>query len=121
MSREVPFAISREERKRLGAALVFAREQASRSLERHAAAEHVAATVDALAARVLADDRLGAERELAEARRAVDEYRELVTTDDAVLLDLDVVTLVLDHAKHAAAHVPPAYPLPSGATDLPTV
>ena len=99
----VRFVVSAADRAQLGAALAFAADHSMRALERRAAAERVTAAFESLAARVEADDRRGAERAIAAVRKALNEYRELVGPDDAgASLDLDAMTLALDHATAAA-------------------
>jgi hypothetical protein len=94
-----PFGVSAEERGQLGAALTFARQHSLRGLELRAAAERVAVAFEALAARVEADDRIGAERALGVARKEVDRYRALAGADDrATAVHLEALTLTLDHA-----------------------
>jgi hypothetical protein len=93
------FTAGAEVRGQLGAALIFAREQSLRGLERRAAAERVAARLEALAARIEANDRIGAARALADARKTIEEYRRLAVRDGgASAADLDALTLTLDHA-----------------------
>jgi hypothetical protein len=92
------FTAGAEARGQLGAALIFAREQSMRGLERRDAADRVAAAFDALAARVEADDRIGAERDLATARGAIRRYRDLAVGDGGpAAADLEAMTLTLDH------------------------
>ncbi len=96
---QTAFAVGAEAREQLGAALIFAREQAVRGLEQRDAAERVTAAFETLAARVEANDRVGAERALAAARKAMDEYQKLATRDGgASAADLEALTLTLDHA-----------------------
>ncbi len=99
----VRFVVSAEGRKLLGAALAFATDHSMRALERRAAAERVTAAFESLAARVEADDRRGAERAITAVRKALNDYRELVGSDDAgATVELDAMTLALDHATEAA-------------------
>jgi hypothetical protein len=92
------FSVGAEERGRLGAALAFAREHSLRGLERRQSAERVAAAFEALAARVEANDRIGAERALDAARKEVDRYRKLAGDGGSSAADLEALTLTLDHA-----------------------
>jgi hypothetical protein len=93
------FGVSAEVRGQLGAALMFAREHSLRGLERRAIADRVAAAFEALAARVAANDRNGAERALGVARKEIERYRKLAAGDNgASAADLDALTLTLDHA-----------------------
>jgi hypothetical protein len=92
------FSVGAEERGQLGAALTFAREHSLRTLERRDAADRVAAAFKTLAARVDANDRIGAERALGVARKEVDRYRRLAGDDGSSAADLDALTLTLDHA-----------------------
>ncbi len=93
------FAVGAEAREQLGAALAFAREQSMRGLQQRDAAERVTVALEALAARVEANDRVGAERALAAARKAVEHYQKLSARDGgASAADLDALTLTLDHA-----------------------
>jgi hypothetical protein len=93
------FGVSADVRGQLGAALSFAREHSVRGLELREAADRVAAAFEALAARVEANDRIAAEREIAAARKAIERYRRLAARDGgASATDLDALTLTLDHA-----------------------
>jgi hypothetical protein len=94
-------AISAEQRGELHAALLFAREQSLLALERREAADDVASAFAALAGRVEQDDRVGVERAMAGARRAIERYREHARPDDAAV-DLEAATLTLDHAAALA-------------------
>jgi hypothetical protein len=95
--------LSADDRRRLHAALLFARDQAMLGLERRDPADRVAAALVTLAERAEQDDRVGVERAMAVARSAVERYRDLAgSSDDAAAVDLEAITLTLDQAAELA-------------------
>jgi hypothetical protein len=93
------FAAGAEVRGQFRAALIFAGDQSMRGLEQREAADRVATAFETLAARVEANDRIGAERALLAADAAIQRYRKLAARDGgASTADLEALMLTLDHA-----------------------
>lgn len=90
--------LSAEARGRLHGAVLFAREHSIRALDRRDAADALSEALAAVAERVDRDDRAGLQRAVAAARKAVDHYRAIIGPDDPSSIDLEAVTLALEHA-----------------------
>jgi hypothetical protein len=86
------------ERQALTGAFAFARQQALRGLVERDAADRVAAAFADVSTRVDAGDRPGAERALAAARAAIQQYRRHTADDRSSDADLEALMLTLDHA-----------------------
>ena len=105
----VPFAISNAQRATLTGALRFAaRDAALQALAESDARARVVAAFARVAERVEANDRSGARRAILSARDALRSYRELAVSDLSVLLELESMSLALDHAELLAADAPAA-------------
>jgi hypothetical protein len=109
-----------EQRGQLGAALLFAREQAMHALARHVVDREIGAAFATLAERVEADDRRGVEGAIDAARAAIRRYRQSADGDieGATGPDLEALTLMLDNAEALAKAAATAVSVP-GATTAP--
>jgi hypothetical protein len=103
-----PFAISAEERNELRTALMFATGTRSmRALGRRPSAWYVAVAFETLTARIAANDRLGALRAIGLARSALRRCRERSASGGATAVELEAMSLALDHAERLALEAPP--------------
>ena len=105
----VPFAIGSEQRASLTGALRFAaRDAALQAFAESDARAQVVAAFARLSERVEANDRSGARRAIVAAREALRLYRERAGSDLSVLLEVESMSLALDHADLLAADAPAA-------------
>jgi hypothetical protein len=105
----VPFAISNAQRATLTGALRFAaRDAALQAMAESDARAQVVAAFARLAERVDANDRSAARRAIVAARELLRLYGERAGSDLSVLLEVESLSLALDHAELLAADAPAA-------------
>jgi hypothetical protein len=94
--------MSADARAGLRGALLFTRDHSLLALERREAADAVAAAFSAVAERVEKDDRVGLERAVGAARKAIERYRAIAGPEHVSAIDLEAAMLTLDHAAALA-------------------
>lgn len=105
----VPFAISNAQRATLTGALRFAaRDAALQALGESEARARVVAAFARVTERVDANDRSGARRAIVAARDALRLYRERAGPDLSALIEVESMSLALDHAELLAGDAPAA-------------
>jgi hypothetical protein len=98
----VPFDITAAERVELHAAILSVTDEWWVQTPVRFESADVAAAFDTLSARIAANDRLGAERAIWAARSAVRRYREVEWGDAAPTVELEAMSLALEHAERLA-------------------
>ena len=94
----VSFSISEEQRAALSAALAFvSRPESVNALADREGAARIGAALAGLADRVARNDRRGARLSLDAARSALAAYRERAPVDVAGLLEIETMSLALEH------------------------